>query len=280
MARDVWGIPIPDAKDVVSYINSAMNTLSIASGDKPALTPGANAVRRSGEAVSYVNSAINPFAETSKKLIGQAAGKPDANKALAKSVGVDVAVALTGALAGKVVGKAVQGFSDSRQVYYGVHGSPTTGLSKIVPQTGRNTESFNRNVKEMLGADAQILSPKVFSLKPEPENIDAVTKYAQDAKIGSGSVYLVKTKAKNVRSNVVDTSKAASFMDSFAAQSLDREQMSSKTMKVIKEFPISNYTKKTYDSMEGAWETTQQFSPLSEQIRQAIQSDKKFKFFK
>jgi hypothetical protein len=105
--RDVWGIPIPNAKDVVSYINSAMNTLSIASGDKPALTPGANAVRRSGEAVSYVNSAINPFAETSKKLIGQAAGKPGANKALAKSVGVDAAVALTAALGGKAVSQGV-----------------------------------------------------------------------------------------------------------------------------------------------------------------------------
>jgi hypothetical protein len=277
MAKDVWGIPIPDAKDVVSYISSAMNTLSIASGDKPALTPGDNAVRRSGEAVSYLNSAINPFAETSKKLIGQAAGKPGANKALAKSVGVDVAVALTAALGGKAVAKGAQAFSDSRQMYYGIHGSPTTGLSKIVPQTGRNTEGFNRNVKGMLGADAQILSPKVFSYKPEPENIDAVTKYAQDAKIGSGSVYLVKTKAKNVKSNVVDTSKAASFMDSFAAQSLDREQMSSKTMKVIKEFPISNYTTKTYDAMEGGWDTVQKFSPLSDQIQQAIQSDKKNK---
>jgi hypothetical protein len=107
MARDVWGIPIPDAKDVVSYISSAMNTLSIASGDKPALTPGANAVRRSGEAVSYLNSAINPFAETSKKVLGQAAGKPGANKALAKSVSTDAAVALTAALGGQAFAKGV-----------------------------------------------------------------------------------------------------------------------------------------------------------------------------
>jgi hypothetical protein len=114
MAKDVWGIPIPDAKDVVSYINSAMNTLSIASGDKPALTPGANAVRRSGKAVSYINSSINPFAETSKKLIGQAAGKPGANKALAKSVGVDVAVALTAALGGKGAQKVANAYKEAK----------------------------------------------------------------------------------------------------------------------------------------------------------------------
>jgi hypothetical protein len=113
-SRDVWGIPIPDAKDVVSYISNAMNTLSIASGDKPALTPGASAVRRSGEAVSYVNSAINPFAETSKKLIGQAAGKPGANKALAKSVGVDAAVALTAALGGKAVQKVANAYKEAK----------------------------------------------------------------------------------------------------------------------------------------------------------------------
>jgi hypothetical protein len=95
---------------------------------------------------------------------------------------------------------------------------------------------------------------------------------------GNLGVYVVKTKAKNVSSNIVDTSKAASFTDSFAAQSLTREQMSSKAMKVVKEFPVSNYTKKTYNAMEGGWETTQDFAPLSQQIKDAIQSNKKFKF--
>ena len=277
MAKDVWGIPIPDAKDVVSYINNTMNTLMIASGDKPALTPGANAVRQSGEAVSYVNSAINPFAETSKKLLGQAAGKPGANRALAQSVGVDAAVALTAALGGQAVAKGARAFSDSRQVYYGVHGSPTTGLSKIVPQTGRNTQSYNANISRMLGKDQAVTSPKVFSYKPDPANILSSTDYAQRAGSGTGSLYVVKTKAKNVRPNTVDTSKAVSGSDAFMATGLSLEQMSSKGMKVVKEFPISNYTQKTFDSMEGAWETTQKFSPLYEQVQRAIQSDKKNK---
>ena len=280
MAKDVWGIPIPDAKDVVSYINSAMNTLLIASGDKPALTPGEAGVRRGGEAVSYLNSAINPFAETSKKLIGQAAGKPGANKALAKSVGVDVAVALTAALGGKAVAKGAQTFSNSRQMYYGVHGSPTTGLPKIVPQTGRNTQSYNTNISKMLGENQAVTSPKVFSYKPEPATILSSTDYAQRAGTGTGSLYVVKTKAKNIRPNTVDTSKAVSGSDAFMATGLSMEQMSSKAMKVVKEFPMSNYTTKTYDAMEGGWETTQKFSPLYEQVRQAIQSDKKFKFLK
>jgi hypothetical protein len=146
MAKDIWGIPIPDAKDVVSYINNTMNTLMIASGDKPALTPGANAVRRSGEAVSYVNSAINPFAETSKKVLGQAAGKPGANKALAKSVGVDAVVALTAALGGKIASKGAEAIVNTglpdriantvKRERILVHGSPKPNLNVIYPKTG------------------------------------------------------------------------------------------------------------------------------------------------
>jgi hypothetical protein len=277
MARDVWGIPIPDAKDVVSYINSAMNTLSIASGDKPALTPGANAVRQSGKAVSYVNSSINPFAETSKKLIGQAAGKPGANKALAKSVGVDAAVALTAALGGKAVTKGAQVFSDSRQVYYGIHGSPISNLKKLEAQTGRNTQSYNANISRILGGDQAVKSPKVFSYRPDSGTTLAATDYAQRAGSGTGSLYVVKTKAKNILPNTVDTSKTVSGMDAFMATGLSLEQMSSKAMKVVKEFPMSNYTQKSYDAMEGAWETTQKFSRLFDQVQQAIQSDKKNK---
>lgn len=152
--RDVWGIPIPDAKDVVSYINSAMNTLSIASGDKPALTPGANAVRRSGEAVSLVNSAINPFAETSKKLLGQAAGKPGANKALAKSVGVDAVVALTAALGGKAASSAANAIARSGIVPRVVN--KATGQIVVVHGTGRPI--VGKTIKPVAGSP---ISPDV-----------------------------------------------------------------------------------------------------------------------
>jgi hypothetical protein len=198
--------------------------------------------------------------------------------ALAKQAGINLLAAGAGYGAGKAIGKGIQTVSNSQKMYYGVHGSPTTGLSKIVPQTGRNTQSYNTNISKMLGKDQSVTSPKVFSYKPDPATILSSTDYAQRAGSGTGSLYVVKTKAKNILPNTVDTSKAVSGSDAFMATGLSMEQMSSKAMKVVKEFPMGNYTKKTFDSMEGAWETTQNFSPLSKQIQQAIQSDKKFTF--
>ena len=176
-----------------------------------------------------------------------------------------------GAAIGKLVGKAL---SAARPMYYGIHGSPTSGLTKLVPQIGKNTESFLGNIEKIGTSSAN--TPKVFSYKPRVENVLSVTDYASTVGgPGTGSAYVVKTPAKNIMSNIIDTSKAVSASDAFAATSLVGEQMSSKAMKVVKEFPLSNYTKRTYDTMEAAWETSQNFSPLSGQISRAIQADKK-----
>ena len=177
-----------------------------------------------------------------------------------------------GAAIGKLVGKAV---SAARPMYYGISGSTKQELSKLTPQIGENVKSFNTNIANMFGKNQTITTPKVFSYKPEVGNVLPVTDYAQMAGAGTGSVYVAKTPAKNIMSNIVDTGKAASAMDAFAAKGLAAEQMSSKAMKVVKEFPMSNYTKRTYDTMEAAWETSQNFSPLSGQISRAIQADKK-----
>ena len=176
-----------------------------------------------------------------------------------------------GAAIGKLIGKVV---STARPMYYGIHGSPTSGLTKLVPQIGKNTESFLGNIEKIGTSSAN--TPKVFSYKPRVENVLSVTDYASTVGgPGTGSAYVVKTPAKNIMSNIIDTSKAVSASDAFAATSLVGEQMSSKAMKVVKEFPLSNYTKRTYDTMEAAWETSQNFSPLSGQISRAIQADKK-----
>ena len=175
-----------------------------------------------------------------------------------------------GAAIGKLLGKVV---SAARPMYYGIHGTTQSGLSKLTPQIGKNTESFLANMKNIGKTSAE--TPKVFSYKPEIQNVLPVTDYAQMAGAGTGSAYVVKTPAKNIMSNIVDTGKATSAMDAFAAKGLAAEQMSSKAMKVVKEFPMSNYTKRTYDTMEAAWETSQNFSPLSGQISRAIQADKK-----
>jgi hypothetical protein len=159
-------------------------------------------------------------------------------------------------------------------MYYGIHGSPTSGLTKLTPQIGKNTESFLGNIEKIGTSSAN--TPKVFSYKPRVENVLSVTDYAATVGgPGTGSAYVVKTPAKNIMSNIINTSKAVSASDAFAATSLAGEQMSSKAMKVVKEFPMSNYTKRTYDTMEAAWETSQNFSPLAGQISRAIQADKK-----
>jgi hypothetical protein len=176
-----------------------------------------------------------------------------------------------GAAIGKLVGKAV---SAARPMYYGIHGSPTSGLTKLTPQIGKNTESFLGNIEKIGTSSAN--TPKVFSYKPRVENVLSVTDYAATVGgPGTGSAYVVKTPAKNIMSNIINTSKAVSASDAFAATSLAGEQMSSKAMKVVKEFPMSNYTKRTYDTMEAAWETSQNFSPLSGQISAAIKADQK-----
>jgi hypothetical protein len=228
-----------------------------------------------GLGLSFAQNVIQPSATIASKETRNAATSKGMTQ-FAKDAAITAASAGAGYVAGKAVSKGAGAIANSQKTYYGVHGSPTSNLTKIEAQIGKNTQGFNKNVKGMFGSDAQISSPKVFSYKPEPENIIATTQYAQDAQRGSGSVYVVKTKAKNVSSNVVDTSKAASFMDSFAAQSLTREQMSSKTMKVVKELPVSNYTKRTYDAMEDGYDVIQNFAPMSKQVSQAIQADKKF----
>ena len=226
-----------------------------------------------GLGLSFAQNVIRPSATIASKETRTAATSKGMTQ-FAKDAAITAALAGAGYVAGKAVSSVVAKVAE-KPMYYGIHGSPISDLTKIEPQIGRNTQGFNNNVKGMFGPETQINSPKVFSYKPEPENIIATTQYAQDAQKGSGSVYVVKTKAKNVSSNVVDTSKAASFMDSFAAQSLNREQMSSKAMKVIKELPVSNYTQKTYDAMEGGYDVTQNFTPMAKQISQAIQADKK-----
>lgn len=205
--------------------------------------------------------------------LGTAIGLTDTSaKNVAKVIATVATQEIGGAIIGKAIGKAI---STVRPMYYGIHGSTTSGLSKITPQIGENSKSFTANITKMFGKNPSTTSPKVFSYRPEIQNVLPVTDYAQMAGAGKGSAYVVKTPAKNITSNIVDTSKATSAMDAFAAKGLASEQISGKAMKVVKEFPMSNYTKRSYDSMEAAWETSQNFSPLAGQINAAIQADKK-----
>lgn len=175
---------------------------------------------------------------------------------------------------GAAIGKAVGwGIAAARPMYYGLHGTGEAGLTNLVPKMGQNVESFLQNMTNI--GKTSVTSPKVFSYKPEVGNILPVTDYAQMAGgQGTGSAYLARTPARNIASNIVDTSKAISGADAFAARGLVNEQMSNKAMKVVQEFPMRDYTKRTYDSMEAAWETSQSFKELPAQVNAAIATDK------
>jgi hypothetical protein len=96
--KDIWGFPIPSPKDVVNYLNNAVNQGRIASGDRAAILPGDQGVRKLGIGISMTNDFLNPYANTTKQLLGIAAGNPGAEAKFAKSLAKDVVI--TGAGAG------------------------------------------------------------------------------------------------------------------------------------------------------------------------------------
>ena len=68
--KDIWGIPFPDADDVVEFMNRTVRTGQVASGDREALPGTADSylnVRGVGQAISQVNDLANPYANTTKQ---------------------------------------------------------------------------------------------------------------------------------------------------------------------------------------------------------------------
>ena len=92
--KDIWGIPFPDANDVVEFMNRAVRTGQVASGDREALPATADSylnVREVGKTISQVNDLANPFANTTKQLLGMASGNPGAEAKFAKSLAGETA---------------------------------------------------------------------------------------------------------------------------------------------------------------------------------------------
>lgn len=109
--KDIWGFPIPGPKDVVNYLNNAVNQGRIASGDRAAILPGDQGVRKLGIGISMTNDFLNPYANTTKQLLGIAAGNPGAEAKFAKSLAKDVVITGAGAglgIAGVKGAKVVQ----------------------------------------------------------------------------------------------------------------------------------------------------------------------------
>jgi len=144
---DIWGVPIPSASDVVSYLNNAVNQGRVASGDKQAMTPGDVGVRTMGQGVSLVNDYINPYANTTKQLLGVAAGNPGAEAKFARSLAKDFAITAAGVGIGKAadVGiKAAQKSGLTARAYNAatgqkvlLSGRQTAGYSQIIAHGGK-----------------------------------------------------------------------------------------------------------------------------------------------
>ena len=155
--KDIWGIPTPSAKDVVNFLNNAVNLGRTASGDKAAVLPGDKGVRTVGRGISMTNDYLNPYANTTKQLLGTVAGNPGAEsrfaKSLAKDAAITAAAAGVGYVAGKGINKATQiiqsGIEEGKYVNPSamidnfvkgnkiiVHGSTERGMTELLPHSG------------------------------------------------------------------------------------------------------------------------------------------------
>lgn len=197
--KDIWGVPFPSAQDVVDFMNNAVNQGRVASGDKAAVLPGDQGVRNLGRGISMTNDYLNPYANTTKQLLGMAAGNPDAQAKFAKSLATDVAITAAGVGigAGAIRGaKAVQKSGIPARVANKVkgetiliHGSPDRNLPVIEPRTGSNRLPDD---EVAFGWD-----PKVFYPDNEYGLLDNVGRFSYNEKLNQqGSVYITRGKNK------------------------------------------------------------------------------------
>ena len=192
--KDIWGIPFPSAQDVVSFMNKTVRDAQIASGDRQARPGTAEyALRDMGRGISATNDYLNPFANTTKQLLGLAAGNEGAREKFAKSLAGDVAItaaagglgvaAAKGAKAvvrtpiGQRVGNAI------RKETVVIHGSPTSGIKILEPRTAMQTKD---------------MGPQLWGMRPtENVPLDQVVEYTmpygkKGLATGSGQLYVAK----------------------------------------------------------------------------------------
>lgn len=111
--KDIWGIPfpsLPSGQDVIDYMANTVRTAQVASGDREPIpgSPDSYGVRTMGRGISMTNDYLNPFANSTKQLLGVANGNPDAEAKFAKSLLKDAAFIAAGVGVGKVAGKGAQ----------------------------------------------------------------------------------------------------------------------------------------------------------------------------
>ena len=198
------GLNVPSPSDVVNYASSLVNTARAAAGQTT--NPRDKGVRTLGMGISLTNTAINPYSETTKKLLGAAVNRDRQSlTALSKSAALDAAI--TGTAIGVVKGvqaginvaansgiPARIGNKITGQTVL-VHGSPVRGIQELKP-------SYSRAMPNDL---------RVFGMRTDvPLNVQGSTQsvatgYATGSSWvdkgktlppGGGSIYVVKTPKK------------------------------------------------------------------------------------
>lgn len=236
--KDIWGLPFPSAQDVVSFMNNAVNQGRIASGDKAAFLPGDKGVRNLGRGISTTNDFLNPYANTTKQLLGMAAGNEGAREKFAKSLAGDVAVtgaavglgaaaakgakAVAGTPIGQRVGNAIRGETVV------VHGSPVPGIKTIEPRAALQTD---------------YLGPQVWSMRPTKTTtvkqvLETTYPYANKGRAMGGQLYVAKvpTKATNLTPEAMK--KELSAVEKFKQENLGIKPDKRPKIKPNKEYLI------------------------------------------
>ena len=143
--KDIWGVPLPSPKDVVNYLNNAVNQGRVAAGDKAAVLPGDQGVRNLGRGVSIANDYLNPYANTTKQLLGMAAGNEGAQAKFAKSLAKDVAITGAAAGVGMVAGKGITAAQKAMQTNPNVKAAIAKATS--IPESISYAAKTNPSVK-------------------------------------------------------------------------------------------------------------------------------------
>ena len=218
--KDVWGIPLPSASDVVSFLNNAVNVGRTASGDKQAVTPGDAGVRTLGMGISKTNDFLNPYANTTKQLLGMAAGNEGAQAKFAKSLARDVAITGAAVGLGAAAGKAINAAGKTsiaqrignaaRGETVVVHGSPIPGIKTIEPRAALQTD---------------YLGPQVWSMRPTPNTsvgqvVETTYPYANKGRAMGGQLYVAKVPTKATNLNPVTKKEEMSVVEKFKLEQL------------------------------------------------------------
>ena len=200
------GLDLPSPTEVVNWASGIVASGRMAAGQTQAVTPGDKGVRKMGQGISMANDILNPYSNTTKKLLGFAVNQDRKSlNELTKSAAVDALI--TGAAAG--VAKTVQ-VGINKTVETGlaariqnmvkgetvlVHGSPVRGIQELQP-------SFSRARPD----EARVFGMRTdVPLKAQGATQSVVTGYAEGSSWtdkglnlpeGGGSLYVFKAPKK------------------------------------------------------------------------------------